>query len=186
VAWLAALAGSVLQADAQGTPKGSGELPKASPFSFTPTASAFTGPGQKSGAGTDLSTTFSRPSATSAADTFRLADALGKTDLSSQGAPPPVPGSAAAAVNSGSERPTISGAEASLPASGTASSSGGGGDWLKNAQAYAQLGSMAQNVLSPPSSPGGGIPQAAPMSYSPTANAAMQRLQQLLAMRRGY
>ncbi len=168
---------------------GAAAVPKPEAQGYTPSAGAFAAPGQKQGAGAQLSTSFSQsalpelPKGQSASDVFRLADALGKTDFSAGAVPPPPGGSAAAAQDFGG-RPTIGAAEASLPTGGETTS--GGSDWLKNAQTYAQLGALAQNALKGQQPPGGGIPQAAPMSYSPTADAAMKRLQQLLTMRRGY
>jgi hypothetical protein len=203
MAWLAAVAslvGSALSSSAQSNSAskaaGAAAVPKPEPQGFTPTANAFAAPGQKQGAGADLSTMFSKsalpdiPQGKSVADEYRIADALGKTQFSSDATPPPIGSTAAppaAATGFGAARPTIGESEASLPAGGTSTTaSGGSGDWLQNAQTYAQLGALAQNALRGPKTPGGGIPQAAPATYTPTAAAAMARLQQLMAMRRGY
>lgn len=206
MAWIAGVISALSQADSAATPKAGASPQGAAPPPFTPSANAFAA-GQKQGAGADLSTAFSKsalpaiPQGQNGADVFRIADALGKTDLS--GAPPPVPGPAAAGATPapttadfGAGRPTIGGADmmagmgqpAAIGAAGGAGAgpAPAGGDWLSNAQQYAQLGAMAQNALKGPQLPGGGIPQAAPMSsYSPTAGAAMARIQQLMAMRRG-
>jgi len=194
IAAIGALGSAAMSADAQSKSAGKAAAGAATPkgdggSNFTPTANAFAGP--KQGTGADLSATFGKsalpalPQGQSAADVFRVADALGKSDFSSQGAPPPVPGSAAAPVTDfGASRPTIGDAEASLPAGG--STSGGGGDWLEKAKLYAQLGSMTGDALRGPQVPGGGIPQASGFSYSPTADAAQRRLQQLMMMRRGF
>jgi hypothetical protein len=119
------------------------------------------------------------PKGQDVADVYRISDALKETDLSSgAGAPPSIPGGGVRTVDNTTTN------------SGSMTQQGGGqggslSDTLSTAQTAGQLGSLAANALRP-SAPQGMLPQPGQPAGAPTANAAQERLKQLIAMRAGF
>lgn len=192
MAWLATIAAAAIgagsQASAADKAKTTGlatafeeKLKQPTP-PYTPTAATAEAQAPKTGA--DLSNTFAvpppaLPQGQRLADVMGKVDSLSTTDLSKPGEPPPITGTGAFGQNLTQDQQGNS--LATPQASGT-------GFTLDDAQNYAGLAQSAVGLANSFRSPqrAGVLPQMGQGTYTPTANVAIQRLQDLLKMRRGY
>lgn len=150
----------------------------ASKSNFTPTAEA----AQQPKTGAALADTFATP-LPQIPQGQRLADVMGKVDSLSTTDLTPTPVQSDQNLAGQSTVFDVSTDQPSVDSGGD--SGGGGGDWQQYADATKDAIGLVNAFRPPPRGPSP-LPQPGPAIYTPTANAAQQRLQDLMRLRRGF